>query len=50
MSASSSPTQVSHGSVAIKPPSHPTYDLKAVINLALSEDAGHTGFSHHQPL
>ncbi|CAE6061916.1 unnamed protein product [Arabidopsis arenosa] len=30
-------------SMAIKPPSHPTYDLKAVIKLALAEDAGHTG-------
>ncbi|KAG7563196.1 Nicotinate-nucleotide pyrophosphorylase [Arabidopsis suecica] len=29
--------------MAIKPPSHPTYDLKAVIKLALAEDAGHTG-------
>ncbi|RRT75674.1 hypothetical protein B296_00031001 [Ensete ventricosum] len=27
-------------SMAVKPPSHPTYDLKAVIALALSEDAG----------
>ncbi|KAL0792890.1 hypothetical protein Bca101_064267 [Brassica carinata] len=34
---------VSHGSMAIKPPSHPTYDLKAVIELALAEDAGDTG-------
>ncbi|XP_010502110.1 PREDICTED: nicotinate-nucleotide pyrophosphorylase [carboxylating], chloroplastic [Camelina sativa] len=45
MSASATQTTggVSQGSMAIKPPSHPTYDLKAVVNLALSEDAGHTG-------
>ncbi|WOK99910.1 hypothetical protein Cni_G08622 [Canna indica] len=30
-------------SMAVKPPSHPTYDLKAVIALALSEDAGDRG-------
>ncbi|KAJ8486295.1 hypothetical protein OPV22_018780 [Ensete ventricosum] len=30
-------------SMAVKPPSHPTYDLKAVIALALSEDAGDLG-------
>ncbi|XP_058098194.1 nicotinate-nucleotide pyrophosphorylase [carboxylating], chloroplastic isoform X2 [Magnolia sinica] len=29
--------------MSIKPPSHPTYDLKAVIALALAEDAGHRG-------
>ncbi|CAH8386966.1 unnamed protein product [Eruca vesicaria subsp. sativa] len=34
---------VPQGSMAIKPPSHPTYDLKAVIELALAEDAGDTG-------
>ncbi|KAG8366714.1 hypothetical protein BUALT_Bualt17G0108100 [Buddleja alternifolia] len=28
------------GSLVVKPPAHPTYDLKAVIKLALSEDAG----------
>ncbi|KAL3830803.1 hypothetical protein ACJIZ3_019605 [Penstemon smallii] len=27
----------------LKPPAHPTYDLKAVIQLALSEDAGDRG-------
>ncbi|XP_010518540.1 PREDICTED: nicotinate-nucleotide pyrophosphorylase [carboxylating], chloroplastic-like [Camelina sativa] len=46
MSASATQTPgggVSQGSMAIKPPSHPTYDLKAVVNLALAEDAGHTG-------
>eukprot|EP00262_Sarcandra_glabra_P001010 TRINITY_DN11027_c0_g1_i1.p1 TRINITY_DN11027_c0_g1~~TRINITY_DN11027_c0_g1_i1.p1 ORF type:complete len:362 (-),score=58.19 TRINITY_DN11027_c0_g1_i1:326-1411(-) len=30
-------------SMVIKPPSHPTYDLQAVIKLALSEDAGDRG-------
>ncbi|KAG6537184.1 nicotinate-nucleotide pyrophosphorylase [carboxylating], chloroplastic-like isoform X1 [Zingiber officinale] len=30
-------------SMAVEPPSHPTYDLKAVIALALSEDAGDRG-------
>lgn len=29
--------------VPVAPPAHPTYDLKAVINLALSEDAGDRG-------
>lgn len=29
--------------MAIKPPSHPTYDLEAVIKLALAEDAGDRG-------
>ncbi|XP_020594196.1 uncharacterized protein LOC110034256, partial [Phalaenopsis equestris] len=27
-------------SLVVKPPSHPTYDIKAVIALALAEDAG----------
>ncbi|VFQ78141.1 unnamed protein product [Cuscuta campestris] len=30
-------------SLALKPPAHPTYDLKGVIQLALSEDAGDRG-------
>lgn len=30
-------------SLVIKPPAHPTYDLKAVIKLALAEDAGNLG-------
>lgn len=30
-------------SLVIKPPAHPTYDLKAVIKLALAEDAGNIG-------
>jgi hypothetical protein len=28
----------------VKPPSHPTYDMKGVIKLALAEDAGDRGF------
>ncbi|OVA13074.1 Quinolinate phosphoribosyl transferase [Macleaya cordata] len=35
--------RISLESMAIKPPSHPTYDLKAVIKLALAEDAGDRG-------
>ncbi|KAI3467001.1 hypothetical protein Pfo_023664 [Paulownia fortunei] len=31
------------GSLVLKPPGHPTYDLKGVIQLALSEDAGDRG-------
>ncbi|CAI9095959.1 OLC1v1032006C1 [Oldenlandia corymbosa var. corymbosa] len=31
------------GSLVVKPPEHPTYDLKGVIQLALSEDAGDRG-------
>lgn len=34
---------LSFDSVAVKPPSHPTYDLKEVIKLALAEDAGDIG-------
>lgn len=38
---------VNHGkladSVIVKPPLHPTYDLKGIIKLALSEDAGDKG-------
>ncbi|KAL1807693.1 hypothetical protein ACET3Z_024683 [Daucus carota] len=30
-------------SLVIKPPAHPTYDLNAVIKLALAEDAGNIG-------
>lgn len=30
-------------SLVVKPPAHPTYDLKGVIKLALSEDAGDLG-------
>ncbi|KAL2319229.1 hypothetical protein Fmac_028198 [Flemingia macrophylla] len=32
---------------AIQPPEHPTYDLKGIIKLALSEDAGDLGFLAH---
>lgn len=34
---------MSVGSLVVKPPAHPTYDLKGVIQLALSEDAGDRG-------
>ncbi|KAK1261285.1 hypothetical protein QJS04_geneDACA018939 [Acorus gramineus] len=34
---------ISKQSMAVKPPSHPTYDLKAVVALALAEDAGDRG-------
>lgn len=34
---------VGSSSMEIQPPSHPTYDLKAVIALALAEDAGDRG-------
>ncbi|KAB5544824.1 hypothetical protein DKX38_012936 [Salix brachista] len=34
---------VSFRSMAVKPPSHPTYDMKGVIKLALAEDAGDRG-------
>ncbi|KAJ0974521.1 hypothetical protein J5N97_016486 [Dioscorea zingiberensis] len=33
------------GSMVVKPPSHPTYDMKAVIKLALAEDAGDRGIA-----
>ena len=33
--------------MALKPPSHPTYDLKGIIKLALAEDAGGQGFILH---
>eukprot|EP01018_Ginkgo_biloba_P015030 Gb_04302 [translate_table: standard] len=31
------------GSMTVPPPAHPTYDLKAIIRLALAEDAGDRG-------
>lgn len=34
---------VTTDSLVIKPPAHPTYDLNAVIKLALAEDAGNLG-------
>lgn len=44
MSAIESKTfSISSESMAIKPPSHPTYDLNGVIKLALAEDAGDRG-------
>ncbi|XP_057737095.1 quinolinate phosphoribosyltransferase [decarboxylating] 1a [Arachis stenosperma] len=36
-------SKISYESFAIKPPSHPTYDLKGIIKLALAEDAGDRG-------
>lgn len=36
-------------SLTIKPPSHPTYDLKGVIKLALAEDAGDRGLRTCSP-
>ncbi|XP_010527769.1 PREDICTED: nicotinate-nucleotide pyrophosphorylase [carboxylating], chloroplastic isoform X2 [Tarenaya hassleriana] len=36
-------TGVANDSMAIKPPSHPNYDLKGAIKLALAEDAGDRG-------
>ncbi|QCD89649.1 nicotinate-nucleotide pyrophosphorylase [carboxylating], chloroplastic isoform X2 [Vigna unguiculata] len=36
-------SRISYESFAIKPPEHPTYDLKGVIKLALAEDAGDRG-------
>lgn len=34
---------ISLETIAVKPPSHPTYDLKGVIKLALAEDAADGG-------
>nr|ACJ84362.1 unknown [Medicago truncatula] len=34
---------ISYESFAVKPPLHPTYDLKGIIKLALAEDAGDLG-------
>ncbi|XP_027100612.1 nicotinate-nucleotide pyrophosphorylase [carboxylating], chloroplastic [Coffea eugenioides] len=36
-------TGIAAESLGVKPPAHPTYDLKGVIELALSEDAGDLG-------
>lgn len=36
-------SRVSLESLVVRPPSHPTYDLKGIIKLALSEDAGDRG-------
>ncbi|CDP00757.1 unnamed protein product [Coffea canephora] len=36
-------TGIAAASLGVKPPAHPTYDLKGVIQLALSEDAGDLG-------
>ncbi|CAL5206653.1 unnamed protein product [Lathyrus oleraceus] len=34
---------IAYDSVTVKPPLHPTYDLKGIIKLALAEDAGDRG-------
>lgn len=34
---------ISYDSFTVKPPLHPTYDLKGIIKLALAEDAGDRG-------
>jgi len=36
-------SRISYESFAVKPPEHPTYDLKGIIQLALAEDAGDQG-------
>ncbi|KAL5553393.1 hypothetical protein UlMin_040794 [Ulmus minor] len=46
MSATKSATQksgISYDSMVVKPPLHPTYDLKEVVKLALAEDAADRG-------
>ncbi|XP_059655407.1 quinolinate phosphoribosyltransferase [decarboxylating] 1a [Cornus florida] len=43
MSADTKNPRPSLEHIPIKPPSHPTYDLKGVIKLALAEDAGYRG-------
>lgn len=44
MSATETTTsRASYEFLAVKPPIHPTYDLKNVIQLALAEDAGNQG-------
>lgn len=36
-------SRISYESFTIKPPVHPTYDLKGIIKLALAEDSGDRG-------
>ncbi|KAA8529066.1 hypothetical protein F0562_033446 [Nyssa sinensis] len=43
MSARTTNHGISLEPMVVKPPSHPTYDLKGVIKLALAEDAGDRG-------
>lgn len=44
MSASvSKDSGISVASAAIQPPSHPTYDLRGIIKLALAEDSADFG-------
>ena len=45
MSVTARNPSISFESMALKPPLHPTYDLKGIINLALAEDAGGQGLS-----
>ncbi|KAL6573776.1 Quinolinate phosphoribosyltransferase [decarboxylating] 2a, mitochondrial [Orobanche hederae] len=42
-STSTRNVEIPAGSLEVKPPAHPTYDLKGLIQLALSEDAGGRG-------
>ncbi|KAL5075044.1 hypothetical protein RYX36_014028, partial [Vicia faba] len=35
--------KIAYDSFTVKPPLHPTYDLKGIIKLALAEDAGDRG-------
>uniref|UniRef100_A0A5B6ZBA5 nicotinate-nucleotide diphosphorylase (carboxylating) n=1 Tax=Davidia involucrata TaxID=16924 RepID=A0A5B6ZBA5_DAVIN len=43
MSSGTTNLRISVEPMVVKPPSHPTYDLKGVIKLALAEDAGDRG-------
>lgn len=44
MAATARNPRLSFESMALKPPLHPTYDLKEIIKLALAEDAGGQGY------
>lgn len=44
MAATARYPRMSFESMALKPPLHPTYDLKETIKLALAEDAGGQGY------
>jgi nicotinate-nucleotide pyrophosphorylase (carboxylating) len=44
MAATARNPSKSFESIALKPPLHPTYDLKGIIKLALAEDAGGQGY------
>lgn len=48
MSASvSQDSGISLASVTIQPPSHPTYDLRGIIKLALAEDSADFGMINY---